>query len=290
MLSALSVGSLGRRVTARAVFSAQALRPLVWALLAAATVAVSAHALVIVSQDGAENVTAPKDDPGWANVGSVSGLTGIYLGNGWMLTASHVGAGTVVLGSQSFPAVPDSTTQLRNPDGSAADLIVFRIQGAPRLPKLRIAAATPPVGTPVLLVGHGRNRGAPLSWSGHDGFAWGTVSVQRWGTNVVCKNGVRVKGTDAFATQFRKDDGSPYEAQAAVGDSGGATFVKVGRKWRLAGVVYVVAGYEKQPPETALFGNFTLSADLARYRSQIEKLTSRTTLRSQRAAESAPHP
>jgi hypothetical protein len=169
--------------------------------------------------------------------------------------------------------MPDSTVQLRNQDGSQADVIVFRIQGAPHLPRLRIATATPEVGTPVVLIGNGRNRGAPLSWSGHEGFAWGTNSALRWGTNTVFRNAVRANSTDALVTRFRKDGATPYEAQAAVGDSGGAVFVKMRGKWRLAGVLYGVVGFDKQPGETALYGNLTMSADLARYRPQIEKLT-----------------
>jgi Trypsin-like peptidase domain len=238
-----------------------------------ATLAAPASALVVVSDRGSENVTAPSDDPGWANVGTIGGLTGIYLGNGLMLTASHVGTGPVVLGGRTFSAVPDSMVRLRNQDGSLADLIVFRIQSAPHLPRLRIATTPPKVGTPVVLIGNGRNRGPPISWSGHEGFAWGTAPALRWGTNTVFKDDVRANSTEAFVTQFRKDDATPHEAQAAVGDSGGAVFVKERGKWRLAGVLYGVVGSDKQPPETALYGNFTLSADLARYRAQIEKLT-----------------
>ncbi|HBZ69871.1 MAG TPA: hypothetical protein DEP35_09105 [Deltaproteobacteria bacterium] len=240
--------------------------------LVVATVAAPVSALVIVSDRDSESVTAPTDDPGWANVGTIGGLTGIYLGSGWTLTASHVGTGPVVLGGHTFSAAPDTTVQLRNRDGSLADLIVFRIQGAPHLPRLRIARATPQVGTPVVLIGNGRNRGAPVSWSGHEGFAWGTASALRWGTNTVFKSGGRVNSTEAFVTQFRKDGATPHEAQAAVGDSGGAVFVKVQGEWWLAGVLFMVAAADKQPPETALYGNFTVSADLARYRPQIEKL------------------
>ena len=94
--------------------------------LAGAILASRASGLVVVSQRGAENKTRPSDDPGWSNVGMVWSLTGTYLGNGWMLTASHVGAGPVVLGNHSFHAVPDSTVQLKNPDGSLADVIAFR--------------------------------------------------------------------------------------------------------------------------------------------------------------------
>jgi len=240
--------------------------------LAGTTVAAPARALVVASDGGSENAKAPSDDPGWENIGSIGGLTGIYLGNGWTLTASHVGAGPLVLGDRTFGAVPESTVQLRNQDGSLADMVVFRIEGAPPLPRLRIATTTPNVGTPVLLIGNGRDRGAPVSWSGHEGFAWGTASAMRWGTNMVFKNDVRANSTRAFVTQFRKDGASQHEAQAAVGDSGGAAFVKVRGKWRLAGVLYGVAGFQKQPPETALYGNFTVIADLSRYRPQIENL------------------
>ena len=265
---------------ATVAFAIRASGLLALATLAGATVAAPAYALVVVSDRGSENLTAPNDDPGWANVGTVSGLTGTYLGNGWMLTASHVGAGPVVLGGRTFSAVQGSTVQLRNQDGSLADVIVFRIQGAPHLPRLRIATATPKTGTPVVLIGHGGNRGAPTSWSGHEGFAWGTASALRWGTNTVFKNAVRANSTEAFATEFRKDGATPHEAQAAVGDSGGPVFVKVRGKWRLAGVLYGVATFEKQPSETALYGNFTLIADLARYRTQIEKLTAKPMQRS----------
>jgi hypothetical protein len=274
---------------AKAALATRAGVLLALATLVGATVAAPACALVVVSDRGSENVTAPSDDPGWANVGTVWSLTGIYLGNGWMLTASHVGAGPVVLGGRTFAPVPDSTVQLRNEDGSLADVILFRIQGSPHLPKLQIVTASPQVGTPLLLIGHGRNRGASTSWSGHDGFAWGTASALRWGTNTVFKNAVRANSTEAFVTEFRKDGATPHEAQAALGDSGGAVFVKVRGKWRLVGVLYAVRAFEKQPPETALYGNFTLIADLSRYRPQIEKLTAKPMERSQvRSKEDRP--
>src|SRR5208283_194918 len=272
MPSPFSVSRPASKAAGKPALATRAGALLALATLVSATVAAPACALVVVSDRESETLTAPGDDPGWANVGTIGGLTGTYLGNGWMLTAGHVGAGPVVLGGRRFSAVPDSTVQLRNQDGSLADLIVFRIQGAPHLPRLRVAAATPKVGTPVVLIGNGRDRGAPLLWSGHEGFDWGTPSAMRWGTNTVFKNAVRGNSTDAFVTQFRKDGATPYEAQAAVGDSGGAVFVKVRGKWRLAGVLYGVVGFDKQPRETALYGNLTLSADLARYRAEIEKL------------------
>src|SRR5271157_166277 len=54
------------------------------------TGAAPARALVVI---GSENGSRPSNDPGWSNVGAPSLASRIFLGNGWMLTASHVGAG-----------------------------------------------------------------------------------------------------------------------------------------------------------------------------------------------------
>ena len=61
-------------------------------LLFALTLLLSApaDALILDSGDGQGNTTPPADDPGWAHVGRVTGPSGIYLGNGWVLTANHV--------------------------------------------------------------------------------------------------------------------------------------------------------------------------------------------------------
>ncbi len=251
---------LARRLAAPLAFAA---------LLGASEVA---PALVVVTGDDAINKKTPEDDPGWANVGKVSNLTGTYLGKGWVLTAAHVGAGPVVLGGQTFAPVPGSTVTLKNPDGSAADLIVFRIDGDPKLPTLPIATERPEVGAPVVLTGNGRDRGPPFEWSGQSGFTLGGGWAPRWGTNVVFKTGLRSKSTEMFLTMFRKDGASPYESHAAFGDSGGAAFVKSGGEWRLAGVLFGVAGFENQPSDVVLYGNVTLIADLSRYQPQIEEI------------------
>ena len=67
-------------------------------------------AVVISTGDGSGNTTAPADDPGFANVGvSNNNLSGVYLGNGWVLTAAHVGNATgFTFGGVFYDAVPDS--------------------------------------------------------------------------------------------------------------------------------------------------------------------------------------
>ena len=73
-----------------------------------------ARAVIIDSGDGTGNTSAPADDPGWAHVGNRGGLTAIYLGNGWVLTANHVGIGDVTFDGILYPAVADSYIRLEN--------------------------------------------------------------------------------------------------------------------------------------------------------------------------------
>ena len=69
-------------------------------------IASSCPALII---NGAANATAPTSDPGWSNVGTLGGASCVYLGNGWVLTAGHVGEGTVNLNGTAYNADPNIT-------------------------------------------------------------------------------------------------------------------------------------------------------------------------------------
>ena len=74
----------------------------------------------------------------------------------------------------------------------------------------------------------------------------------------------RIKGPD------RQPD-TPYEAHAALNDSGGPMFFKEDGEWVLGGVILAVAGFAGQPDPTltAIHGNATFYADIASYRDQI---------------------
>jgi hypothetical protein len=237
-------------------------------------------AVIIDLGDGTGNTSAPGDDPGWANVGTTTtgGLTAIYLGYGWILTAHHVGLGDVVLEGDTYEAVVGSYVRLENDTGPPPDLGVFRIDPKPSLPVLPIRASTPSTSTDVVMIGNGRNRGSATSWDPpgplgpYDGYEWGGGRSMRWGTNVVAGSGT-AGYTEAFSTSFTDTDGTTDEAQGANGDSGGPVFIKNGSVWELAGVMFAVAEYENQPAGLALYGNLTYAADLASYRDQIIELT-----------------
>jgi len=233
---------------------------------------VDARAVIIETGDGTGNVTAPPDDPGWDHLGTKGGTTVVYVGNRWVLTAHHVGAGDVVILGQTYSAVPGSTVRFENPDTSQADLIVFKIFGDPGLPPLNVANFTPWFNAPLTLIGYGRNRGAATSWMGIDGYEWGSGRAMRWGTNEVADTLVTVLDTQSFSATFT-DPVAPSatadEAAGADGDSGGAVFVKASGAWYLVGTIFAISEYEGQPSNTSLYGNKVYAAALSFYRDDI---------------------
>ncbi len=250
------------------------------------------HSIIIDSGDGSGNTTTPADDPGWANVGIVNGLGGVYLRNGWVLTANHVGTGDISLDGVVYTEVPGSDTRLDNGDGTFADLLVFAVTPIPPLPDLEVRSNTDLPTGEVIMAGRGRDRGAatdsddPAVWPPPpdppldpiEGWYWDAGRTMRWGTNTIEDNWTfNDPGTESFYTRF-EDLGDPnhtsHECAAADGDSGGVLFAKDGANWELAGIIWAVAEFEGQTPGiAALRGNVTLSADLSFYRDDIMALT-----------------
>ena len=242
------------------------------AFAVAALTAASAPAVLIAGPDGTINVTAPSPDPGFANVGDMSGLSGVYLTNGWVLTAGHVGAGEIELDGVLYQSVPGSRVDLVDGSGGDSDLILFKLTERPPLPDLELAAGPVSVGESVVLVGNGRARGASTSWMGMSGWEWGTLREIRWGTNRVSDVGISISQTDAFSTRFDRLTGSRRndpEAQVVPGDSGGAAFAWRGGTAELIGILFAQGLFIDQPAATSLFGNSTYAADLYTYRGQI---------------------
>ncbi len=244
---------------------------------AALFVAGPATAVLIASGDGSGNISAPPDDPGFANVGILNGLSAVYLGNGWVLTAAHVGQGDLTLGGVTYPLVPGSYTRLTGPNPSPPDLAVMKIAGDPGLPAPVIVSSPAPNGSQVVLIGRGKSRGAATSWMGHDGWNWDFPFVMRWGTNRISTTGVVVADTQSLAMAFDTLGTGPStadEANAVLGDSGGAVFWKDGSQWKLAGLMFVTSVYEGQPAQTSLYTNLTVAGELSYYRGQIQSIIS----------------
>jgi hypothetical protein len=222
------------------------------------------------------SVAAAIPDPGWEYVGTRGNLTAVYLGDGFVLTANHVGAGDFVLGGVTYPFVPGSDVRLKNNDQSLADMLVFKVSPDPGLPPLPLRTAFPSVGADAILIGNGRERGLTTSFDPGapdppiGGWEWAPGTTLRWGTNKVdgFPSG-KILGNVAVFTAFDPDD-SVHEAQAANGDSGGALFVERNGTWELAGILYAVGAFPQQPSETAIYGNVTYAARVDYYYDEIQ--------------------
>jgi autotransporter-associated beta strand protein len=262
------------------------------ALLAGLSLATgSARAVIIYGGDGSGNTTAPSDDPGWANVGYLNGASCVYLGNGWVITAGHVGMGSPSFSSGSYADVPSSYARLVEPStpSQTTDLCMFQLQANPSgLSTPTISSTEPPSGAQITAIGNGMNRATSetywdANWNvvsgpvsgGYAGFNWGSSATKRWGTNYITQNwGSSVDDgngiTDGWETQFL-----PYGAnymQAAAGDSGGGVFYKSSSGWQLTGITLAIANWQGQPANTAVLGDLTFFADLSKYAGEITQI------------------
>lgn len=257
-----------------------------------------AHAVVVNTLTGTGNTNAPADDPGWANVGYINGASGIYIGAGWILTAAHVGVGSITFAGTSYAPLAGSSVVLTNSSISRTtntDLLMFQLASTPvGLGALTLASTAPTLGTGVTMIGAGRDRGNFIQWNvdtAADPWTWTEVSsggnfagyqtvatsTMRWGTNTLSATDFWVNATNgvpdvkSFATTFNALSLDDNEAQAVLGDSGGAVFTKKDSAWELSGLMFAVAGFEAQPSAatTPVFGNATYSADLSYYAPQI---------------------
>lgn len=262
----------------------------------------TARGVVVVS--GSANTTAPSGQPYFDNIGAVGGASGIYLGDGWVLSAAHV-AGSLpsnaTFGGTSYATKAGTFHRLINPEDSGlsalTDIVLFRLNVDPGLPTLNIASSTPTVGMDVMMVGRGRTQEVvPTYWGvtvvvGSNNDVWteltppdpeidrvgfettGTRTV-RWGENNIAATNQEISygfgDVFTYSTVFN-DGAKAQEAQAVAGDSGGASLHFNGVFWELSGMMVAVSTFDNQPSgaNTAVFGNATSMVDLSYYRDEI---------------------
>ena len=245
----------------------------------------SGFALVFASPDFEPQDERPADFPYWEHVTQrkYEGPSVIYLGAGWVLTARHVGIGEVLLEGESFTPNMQSRHTLLNANGTAADAIVFQLDpdaNLPDLPILPLATVAPLPGEEVMLIGFGRERKKVVEWNQEGqnrfGFEWSKRGSKRWGTNRInADNAILVqKNLSTHSLTFVFDRPSSekttrHEAQAALGDSGGAVFVKRDDDWLLVGMMTSVSAHPATPGHTTVYGDTTFAADISVYRDEI---------------------
>lgn len=274
--------------------SASARNP-VWACALLVVLCTTSAGAVLVHGEKPLDPSDPSNDlPRAGYVGQIGLLSGVYLGDGWVLTAHHVtGNGTpdFVLEGTSYPAVAGSGVWLEVRPGTHADLQLFRLANPPKLSPLSIARKSPALGTAVVMIGKSSGTaGRLISWdtqwkevkrtrSAYLGYRGGGVSGIWWGRNTVSRLSQLMKvgpsRTRAFGMRFDRRNAVPGEAAVLSGDSGGAVFAREEGVWRLAGILFARETRPGQADNVAVFGDTSLAADLSFYRTRIRAVTTR---------------
>lgn len=228
-----------------------------WLLLAP-----GAQALVFFQTgDPAHNrEAAPTGDlagSGWQYQGHFKNFLGTMISPRHFVTAKHVGVGgaaTTFVHKSFFSGSGGDTTYYVNPNVNGGtgfwnipgtDLRVFEVYGSfPGYATLY--DGTDEVGKQAVLMGRGRTRGAAITHNAETrGWLWGSNDKRaRWGTNTVDSVYTGSSVGDLLVTDFDEAPGTE-ECHAALGDSGGALFLKDGAIWKLGGIIYAVdASYD----------------------------------------------
>lgn len=251
--------------------------------------ALPSRTLVFASPDMEPATEAPPDFPYWRHVTQrrYDGPTVIYLGNGYALTARHVGMGEIFLDGEIFEPERGSNRTILNMNGTAADAMVFALESQqpfPDWPVVPIATEPPRDGEDVLLIGFGRGRSRVDELQDEQGalfsFRWTEGGTKRWATNRISSTfDVLAQGkmtSRAFVLTFDEPtsrNATRHEAQAAVGDSGGGVFVERDGQWQLLGLMVSVSGIRNAPRSGAVYGDRTYVVDLSHYRAEVLRWT-----------------
>jgi hypothetical protein len=249
-------------------------------------------AAMVVTTTTLDTTQPPADDPGWnyVTVGATT-RTYTYLGNGWALSAWHVGPfigepanlQNLTFSTGVVSAIPNQNYDVPNPTGSGlsafTDLKLVRINTDLGLPALTISST--PLNSSVLntadsevtFIGNGRSRVASqTSYSGHSAYDTVSDRTKRWGKNRIADENSYYSQSDtdlrvtvnigtnenprhivSMVTQFNLPGGIAYEAQAVSEDSGTAVFRKnpTNSQWELAGIVNSIDNIYNGQPFTS---------------------------------------
>lgn len=228
--------------------------------------------------------------PYWQNLVRVGNASGVYLGynpntsRGWVLSAEHISAPTTI-------AVNGSTYTVQSGIRiGTSDLRLYEIGGGsdpalPNLSSITLASGAATNGDFVLMFGRGftNSTTSPYTWETPGGS---DLNGMRWGTNTVTQLAT-VDGNPYIVTNF-SDTLSPsvtaFEAQGALGDSGGGLFIYRSGQWQLSGIAHFVDDgpdfleLESSPTgdgtvDPSQFGDFTAYSDVYSHLVSIQGIT-----------------
>ncbi|MCX6978597.1 MAG: trypsin-like serine protease [Verrucomicrobia bacterium] len=208
--------------------------------------------------NNAQNTTPPANGSPWYNLVQFgqNNASGVYLGNGYVLTANHVSmvdSGLVINGVSYNRDLSFTPLQITENEGTTAyadsvDLKLIKIFGSPPLPVLQslpLNFSTTDVNLTSTIMGWGVGKGSIIS---NQGWLWGgdNTRAQRWGTSTTASSSSTATYSgyqyDALRTYFYRAYGSTT-AEIAIGDSGGGLFQKFSNTWKLSGITTTVLQY-----------------------------------------------
>ncbi|CAN5845738.1 hypothetical protein BH11VER1_BH11VER1_23400 [soil metagenome] len=229
--------------------------------------------------------------PYWEHVGMVGKGSGVYLGDGWVITSAHVGCFPFLMSDGSnYKPVYSTWKVLTGTDGAKSDLAVFQVLIPDKSSRLA-SLENLPVGVfgeshakGVVMIGTGYTQADEALTFNANGKAvavlgyrvqperhtsWGVTPLTRILDQSV-KTGQDCH-TECLATTF---DSSAFAAQAVDGDSGGASFAynTKSQRWELVGCIIAVSQQHNQ----VTFGTHTYLGNLGRYAEQIPGVDSTT--------------
>lgn len=225
------------------------------------------------ASNGTLDNSGTNKNPAPFNLGSYTGMLGGSLGTPisptHFITATHIGDG----GSGGVFSYADGGTVPQNYNvtiaGQLNDLTIWKIVGPQTFSHwTHVYSANTEVNQPVVFIGNGTTRGAPVNTpntSNLAGWEWGAGGTLRsWGTNTITSTvnvdiGAPFQGSFLYFTFDRVVDGNGNlvnhdEGIFSGGDSGGPTFVldPNDNQWKLAGINSLVDAVSATPNGTPL--------------------------------------
>lgn len=244
---------------------------------------------VVVAGDPGQNALIQTSAPAgfedaWDRVGSLGAGSGVYLGNGFVLSARHVNGGsTFTIDGTIHQRIAGTSVTLANPTGlglsTQSDLWLNRYavpDSSPLHGLGLIAIRDTPLagaGTGAVMIGEGlgQTTQTPVNVGGsRTGYVWGGSEVRRWGDTIIStESEVSASGRDVVGAASFSFQQIAGRGNAAAGDSGGGLFFMGPEGPVLSGIIHAVTLFNDQNDDTAAFGNRTLFSDLSAYLDQI---------------------
>lgn len=239
------------------------------------------QAVFIGTESPNSNTSQPTGDQGWSSMGIYNTGGAVYLGDGWFITAGHLGTGGSTVNFDSVNYAIDSTSwrNITNSDGSNADIRLFQLSEPSSLSASGSAVNTAALSLndSLTMIGYGRDVSSISQQGQTIKYYEGTVSQMKWGSNQISGFQSGYTGAGYTSEIFETTLGSGT-AQALDKDSGGGVFIHddVSDQYLLAGIMVGALRYQDANGIYALSSptaqnSETYSVDLSVYSDQINQ-------------------